>query len=92
MKDIFDILKAEPTITIISTAVIVLVVIVLFMILFKEQIKQYLIKKYDLYTKEQVQKMFTREQLEDFARYSAKKLKRSQGLNVSFIDQWLKNK
>lgn len=75
MDKIFEILKSAPVLTIIIMAI--LTVIALF--LFKDIIKLYYIKKYNLYT---------RDDIESFARFSAKQLKRSQGLNVSLIKEW----
>lgn len=50
INKILELLTQNPTVSIIS----IMTLMVIFLFLFKEQIKMYLIKKFDLYTKDEM--------------------------------------
>lgn len=76
---IFELLMTNPLVSIIGLVLI----IGLAMILFKSQIKQYLINKFNL---------FTEDELKEFGKFSAKKFKRSQSLVDNFVEEWKQKK
>ena len=59
IDSVFELLKMNPTVSIISLAVIILVVLFMFKEQFQEYLKRYIKNKYGLYSIEEVQQAIT---------------------------------